>query len=62
RFSSVGMPAVVVLATVTVAACASSPHSLEQVEASNPSATYEYRGDQELLQAQQNAVEFLPPV
>jgi hypothetical protein len=45
------------LATVAVASCAPS-HSLQQVKTSNPSVTYEYRGDQELLQAQQNAVTF----
>jgi hypothetical protein len=51
------MPGAVVLATVAVASCAPS-HSLQQVKTSNPSVTYEYRGDQELLQAQQNAVTF----
>jgi hypothetical protein len=49
--------AAVVLATIAVASCA-PPHSLQQVKTSNPSVTYEYRGDQELLQAQQNAVTF----
>jgi hypothetical protein len=57
RFLSVSMPAAVALATVAIASCAPT-HSLQQVEASNPSVTYEYRGDQELLQAQQNAVAF----
>jgi hypothetical protein len=51
------MRAAAVLATVAVAACAPA-HTLQQVKASNPSVTYEYRGDQELLQAQQNAVTF----
>jgi hypothetical protein len=51
------MPGAVVLAIVAVASCAPS-HSLQQVKTSNPSVTYEYRGDQELLQAQQNAVTF----
>jgi hypothetical protein len=55
--SWVSMRGVVVLATVAVASCAPS-HSLQQVKTSNPSVTYEYRGDQELLQAQQNAVTF----
>ncbi len=54
---SVSMRAAVVLATVAVASCVPS-HSLQQVETTNPSVTYEYRGDQELLQAQQNAVTF----
>jgi hypothetical protein len=53
----VNMRAAVVVATVAVASCAPS-HSLQQVKTSNPSVTYEYRGDQELLQAQQNAVTF----
>jgi hypothetical protein len=57
QFSQVNMRTAVVLATVVVASCAPS-HSLQQVKASNPSVTYEYRGDQELLQAQQNAVTF----
>jgi hypothetical protein len=57
QFLWVSMPGAVVLATVAVASCAPS-HSLQQVKTSNPSVTYEYRGDQELLQAQQNAVTF----
>jgi len=57
RFLLANMPAAVVLATVAIASCAPS-HSLQQVKTSNPSVTYEYRGDQELLQAQQNAVAF----
>ena len=57
RFLSVSMPAAVVLAAVAVASCAPS-HSLQQVETRNPSVTYEYRGDQELLRAQRNAVAF----
>ncbi len=57
RFLLINMRAAVVLATAAVAAC-ELPHSLQQVKTSNPSVTYEYRGDQELLQAQQNAVTF----
>jgi hypothetical protein len=55
--SWVSMRGVVMLASVAVASCAPS-HSLQQVKTSNPSVTYEYRGDQELLQAQQHAVTF----
>jgi hypothetical protein len=54
---SVSMRAGVALATLAIVSCVPS-HSLQQVEASNPSVTYEYSGDQELLQAQQNAVAF----
>jgi hypothetical protein len=57
KFLLVDVRAAVVLATVAVASCAPS-HSLQQVKTSNPSVTYEYRGDQELLQAQQNAATF----
>jgi hypothetical protein len=52
QFSLGNMRAAVAVATVVVASCAPS-HSLQQVKTSNPSVTYEYRGDQELLQAQQ---------
>jgi hypothetical protein len=62
-FLPVGMQGCVVLAVLAVASCtspttSSSSHSLQQVEASNPSVTYEYVGDTELLEAQQNAVAF----
>jgi hypothetical protein len=51
--------AAVALAAVAVASCtSSSSESLQQVRASNPSVTYEYGGDEELLQAQQEAVTF----
>ncbi len=59
RFLLIDMRAGVALAAVTVASCtSSSSESLQQVRASNPSVTYEYAGDEELLQAQQNAVVF----
>jgi len=59
RFFLVGSGAAVALAAVAVASCTSSPSgSVEQVRASNPSVTYEYVGDEELLQAQQDAVVF----
>jgi hypothetical protein len=62
-FLPVGMQGCLVLAALAVASCTSpssspSSHSLQQVEASNPSVTYEYVGDAELLEAQQNAVAF----
>jgi hypothetical protein len=62
QFLLVDMRACLVLTTLTVASCtsASSPSSQspQQVEASNPTVTYEYVGDAELLEAQQNAVVF----
>ncbi len=47
-----------VLAGVAVASSCVASHSLQQVRTSNPSVTYAYSGDQELLQAEQNAVTF----
>src|ERR1700693_1366893 len=43
------------LAGGAVASCAPFPSSQEPVQSSNPSVTYNYRTDQELLQANQNA-------
>jgi hypothetical protein len=59
QFSLADRRVCLLLATMAVASCASgSSHSLQQVEASNPSVTYEYAGDDELLEAQQNAAVF----
>jgi hypothetical protein len=43
-----------------VTACASQPRysAPQQLRASNPSVTYKYRGDQELIQANRNAITF----
>jgi hypothetical protein len=57
RFLTVSMGAAALLATVAVASCAPSS-SLQQVRTSLPSVTYEYRGDQELLQAQGRATTY----
>jgi hypothetical protein len=46
---------IVLLAAGTVAACAQLPSPQQPVQASNPTVTYNYRTDQELLQANQNA-------
>ena len=60
RFVPVDLRAAVALAAMAVASCtsASSSDSLQQVRASNPSVTYEYADDEELLRAQQSAVVF----
>jgi hypothetical protein len=61
QFLPVGMQACLVLTALAVASCtspSSSSHSLQQVEASNPTVTYEYAGDEELLEAQEEAVVF----
>lgn len=46
---------IALLAAGTVAACTQIPSSQQPVQASNPSVTYNYRTDQELLRASQNA-------
>jgi hypothetical protein len=46
------------LAAGTVAACAQLPSSQQPVQASNPTVTYSYRTDQELLSASQNATTY----
>jgi exopolysaccharide biosynthesis predicted pyruvyltransferase EpsI len=47
-----------VLAAGILASCAELPSSQQPVQASNPSVTYNYRTDQELLQANQNATAY----
>ena len=49
---------IALLAGGTVAACAQVPSSQQPVQASNPSVTYNYRTDQELLKASQNATTY----
>lgn len=49
---------IALLAAGAVAACGPFPSSQQPVQSSNPSVTYRYRTDQELLQANQNATMF----
>ena len=64
QYSRVSMRIGIVLASALLAsACVasssnSSPHSLEQVRTTSPSVTYDYGGDEALLQAAQNAATF----
>jgi hypothetical protein len=60
QYSWTKMRTAVIFAVVAVASscAASSSHSLQQVKTSNPSVTYAYSGDEELLQAGQNAATF----
>jgi hypothetical protein len=44
-----------------LAACATFPSSQQPVQSSNPSVTYNYRTDQELLRANQNATAYCSP-
>ena len=55
---TVNVWAVALLAAGVVAACAPFPSSQQPVQSSNPSVTYKYRTDQELLQANQNATTY----
>ena len=57
-FLKVTIRVAAVLAGLVVAACAPLHSSPEQVQASNPSVTYKYSSDQELVQANQRAAEF----
>ncbi|HMH49458.1 MAG TPA: hypothetical protein VK548_04445 [Candidatus Acidoferrum sp.] len=58
RFPRASVWAVAVLAAGAMASCGPLPTSQQPVQASNPSVTYNYRTDQELLQANQNAATY----
>jgi hypothetical protein len=58
RFPRANVWAVAVLVAGIVAACGPLASSQQPVQASNPSVTYNYRTDQELLQANQNAATY----
>ena len=60
-FRRVNVWAVALLATGVVASCAPFPSSQQPVQSSNPSVTYNYRTDQELLRANQNATAYCSP-
>jgi hypothetical protein len=57
----VNVSAVALFAAGALASCAGFPSSQQPVQSSNPSVTYNYRTDQELLQANQNAATFCSP-
>ena len=57
-FANAILATTVLLAT---ASCASTLSSPRQVAASNPSVTYQYRNDDELIQANQRAIAFCEP-
>ena len=58
----VNVSAVALFAVGALAACATFSSSQQPVQSSNPSVTYNYRTDQELLQANQNATTYLQSV
>jgi hypothetical protein len=57
----VNVSAVALFAAGALAACATFPSSQQPVQSSNPSVTYNYRTDQELLRANQNATAYCSP-
>ncbi|HLF29767.1 MAG TPA: hypothetical protein VI566_01915 [Xanthomonadales bacterium] len=58
RFTKAAIGATAVFAALLFASCASTIRSPEQVAASNPTVTYKYRNDDELVQANQQAITF----
>ena len=58
HFRRVNVWVVALLAVGAVASCGPLPSSPQPVQSSNPSVTYNYRTDQELLQANQNAMTY----
>ncbi len=54
----VNVSAVALFAAGAFAACATFPSSQQPVQSSNPSVTYNYRTDRELLQANQNGTTY----
>ena len=58
RFLKVNVRAAAVLAGLIVASCGPEFSSPEEVQTSNPSVTYKYRSDQELVQANASAATF----
>jgi hypothetical protein len=57
-FRKVNLWAVALLAAWAVASCAPSPSSQQPVQSSTPSVTYNYRTDQELIQANERATTY----
>ena len=62
RFKKAIIGATATVAALTMASCASTMSSSpRQVDASNPTVTYQYRNDDELIQANQRAITFCEP-
>jgi hypothetical protein len=57
-FTKVNTPVAAVLVAGLVASCAPYSSSPQQVQASNPSVTYKYQTDQQLMEADRNATTF----
>jgi len=52
------LPVLATAVTLTLAGCGSSSHEAREVAAANPTVTYHYRGDQELLTANTQAATY----
>lgn len=63
QFRNAIIGATAVVAAVMTASCASTPSSSSprQVAANNPTVTYQYRNDDELIQANERAISFCEP-
>ena len=61
QFKNAIIGATAMAAAVMTASCASMSPAPRQVAASNPTVTYEYRNDDELIQANQRAISFCEP-
>ena len=58
RLPRVNLRAATVLTGLIVTSCAPQYSSPQQVQASNPTVTYKYHNDQELIEVNQTAVTF----
>jgi hypothetical protein len=58
RLTKIILGTTAVFAALLIASCVSTRSSPQQVEASNPTVTYKYRNDDELIQANQRAITF----
>ena len=58
KYATILPKAIIAAAPLLLSACGSSYHEPKAVAASNPTVTYHYRGDKELLQANQNAMTY----
>jgi hypothetical protein len=58
RLTKIILGTTVAFAALAIASCVSTPSSPQQVDASNPTVTYKYRNDDDLIQANQRAITF----
>jgi hypothetical protein len=58
RFMKVAFRTTAVFAALMTASCASTRSSPQQVDVSNPTVTYKYRNDEQLIEANQRAMTY----